>query len=144
MEEEEEEGYETANEELEEKPLARDFIGSQYEWDITEWTGPEILPYKTRIENEKEIYYTPSAFPPSIEELRANSSMKFTPEQEGVYTGKEPNVQSTNINKMQNRYKKKYIRSCNYKKIPTLFQGFLRKESTLKIRQTTGSQDLGP
>ena len=106
--EEDEDGYETANEEPEEaddkkKLLAREYIGAQYEWEVTEWTGPEILPYKTRIENEKEVFYTPSAFPPTLEEIMASSGSKFNPEQEGVYTGKKPFVQPTNINKMENR-----------------------------------------
>ena len=70
----EEEGYETANEELEEaddkkKLFAKDYIGSEYEWEVTEWQGPDMVSYTTRIVNEKEIYYTPSAFPPTTKEL---------------------------------------------------------------------------
>ena len=70
-----EEGYETANEELDEgddkkKLFAKDYIGSQYEWEVTEWSGPEILSYTSRVENEREIYYTPSPFPPTPEELQ--------------------------------------------------------------------------
>ena len=105
-EEDDEEGYETANEETEDdkkKLLAREYIGAQYEWEVTEWTGPEIVPYTTRIENEREVYYTPSAFPPTLEDITGNSGSKYTPEQEGVYTGKKPFVQPTNINKMGNR-----------------------------------------
>lgn len=72
-EDEEEEGYETANEELDsddrKKLYSKEYIGSEYVWEVTEWQGPEIVPYTTRIENEKEVYFTPSSFPPTTEEL---------------------------------------------------------------------------
>ena len=103
-----EEGYETANEDLDDgsnrkKLLSKDYIGSEYVWEVTEWQGPDIIPYNTRIENEKEVYFTPSPFPPMKEELEQMTVSKISAEDEGIFTGKYPTVQKSNINKMENR-----------------------------------------
>ena len=104
---EDEEGYETASEELDndgrKKLYSKDYIGSEYIWEVTEWQGPEIVPYTTRVENEKEIYYTPSPFPPSKEELQEVAVSMVSADEEGLYTGKYPSLQMGNINKMENR-----------------------------------------
>ena len=104
-----EEGYETANEDLDDgndrkKLFSKDFIGSEYVWEVTEWHGPDIIPYNTRIDNEKEVYYTPSPFPPMKEELERVAVSRVSPEDEGIFTGKYPSLQKSNINKMENRY----------------------------------------
>ena len=106
---EDEEGYETANEDLDEgndrkKLFSKDFIGSEYVWEVTEWHGPDIIPYNTRIDNEKEVYYTPSPFPPIKEELERVAVSRVSPEDEGIFTGKYPSLQKSNIIKMENRY----------------------------------------
>ena len=104
---EDEEGYETASEELDndgrKKLYSKDYIGSEYIWEVTEWQGPDIVPYTTRVENEKEIYYTPSPFPPSKEELQEVAVSMVSADEEGLYTGKYPSLQMGNINKMENR-----------------------------------------
>ena len=105
---EDEEGYETANEDLDDgndrkKLLSKDYIGSEYVWEVTEWHGPDIIPYNTRIDNEKEVYYTPSPFPPMKEELEQVAVSRVSPEDEGIFTGKYPTIQKSNINKMENR-----------------------------------------
>ena len=80
---------------------SKDYIGSEYVWEVTEWQGPEIVPYTTRVENEKEIYYTPSPFPPTQEELQEVAMSRVTAEEEGLYTGKFPSLQLGNVNKME-------------------------------------------
>jgi hypothetical protein len=30
------------------------FSGKRYDWQVTEWRGPDILPYTLRLINEKE------------------------------------------------------------------------------------------
>ena len=103
-----EEGYETANEDIDDgndrkKLFSKDYIGSEYVWEVTEWQGPDIIPYNTRIDNEKEVYYTPSPFPPMKEELETVAVSRVSPEDEGIFTGKYPTIQKSNINKMENR-----------------------------------------
>ena len=94
-----------ADEEGEEKKkkLSQHYIGSEYSWEVTEWTGPEILPYRLKVENEAGVYYTPSPFPASLEDRLHQAGAAVSPEEEGLYTGKFPSVHTGNINKMGNR-----------------------------------------
>ena len=83
--------------------LSRHYIGSEYEWEVTEWAGPDIVPATVRLESETELYYTPSSLPPSLQEILQQPGFTVSGEEEGLYTGKFPSLHSGNINKMGNR-----------------------------------------
>ena len=42
--------------------------GKEYDWSVTEFCGAEIVPYDVRVEQEAEVYYTPSPYPPTLED----------------------------------------------------------------------------
>ena len=95
--EEEEEGEEKK------KKLSRHYIGTEYEWEVTEWTGPEMVPYRLRVEREGEAYFTPSSLQPSLQDRIHQAEGAVSEEEEGLYTGKFPAINSGNVNKMANR-----------------------------------------
>ena len=85
------------------KLLSRHYIGSEYEWEVTEWAGPELVPSSVRLESETELYYTPSSLPPSLQQILQQPGLTVSREEEGLYTGKFPALHTGNINKMGNR-----------------------------------------
>ena len=46
----------------------------------------------------------PPPSPPMKEELERVAVSRVSPEDEGIFTGKYPSLQKSNINKMENRY----------------------------------------
>ena len=83
--------------------LSRHYIGSEYEWEVTEWAGPDLVPATLRLETETELYFTPSSLPPSLQEILHQPGFTVSQEEEGLYTGKFPSLHTANINKMGNR-----------------------------------------
>ena len=113
-EDEDEDEYETANEGEEDeeggegegdkkKLLASHYIGREYDWEVTEWKGPEILDPGAREAAEAEVYYTPSGFPPAGEQLQEVVVERVDRAGEGLYTGQLPRVGEGNLHRMENR-----------------------------------------
>ena len=83
------------------KLLAKDFIGDKYDWQLTEFRGPEIQ------EPKSNGTFVPSGDHVDIAlKLEAGQQPRF-PEEEGMYIGQRP----TTARKCQNRLERRY----NYK-----------------------------
>ena len=85
------------------KLLSQHYIGSEYEWEVTEWAGPDLVPCTVRLERESSLYFTPSSLPPSLQQILQQPGLTVSREEEGLHTGKFPALHTGNINKMGNR-----------------------------------------
>ena len=102
---EDENDYETAEEEGEavktdkKKLLARDFIGSEYEWELTEWAGPDLVPASLRLENERQAYFNPSGVAAGVAVGKAAPG----PAEEGLHCGRHPAIHPINAARLEAR-----------------------------------------
>ena len=89
----------------ERKLLAKDYIGETYDFQLTEFKGPEIITPEMRRERENDVYFIPSSAPVDIVEKMEEGQEPRFPEDEGMYIGVRPSVKKSNQNKVENRYK---------------------------------------
>ena len=85
--------------------MAKDYIGETYDFQLTEFKGPEIITSEKRREQEKDVYFIPSSDPVDIVEKMEEGQEPRFPEEEGMYIGVRPTVKKSNQNKVENRYK---------------------------------------
>ena len=87
----------------ERKLLAKDYIGETYDFQLTEFRGPEIISPEKRMEQEEELFFTPCTSPIDIVEKMEEGQEPRFPEEEGMYIGIRPSVKKSNQNKVENR-----------------------------------------
>ena len=89
----------------ERKLLARDYIGDAYDFQLTEFCGPEIMSMEKRKEKEKDIYFIATTDRIDIDRKLEEGQEPRFPEEEGMYIGVRPAVKKLNQNKVENRYR---------------------------------------
>ena len=88
----------------ERKLLAKDYIGETYDFQLTEFRGPEIISDNERRKNEEGVYFIASTDHVDIERKLEEGQEPRFPEEEGMYIGVIPAVKKSNQNKVENRY----------------------------------------
>ena len=94
------------------KLLVRDFLGDKYDWQLTEFVGPEI----PRDKAERRQIYVPSNNHVDIAKKLEEGQVPRFPEEEGMYIGERPKVKKANQNKLENRILREQSEGANGKR----------------------------
>ena len=92
------EDSEDEEDEDERKLLAKDYIGEKYDWQLTEFQGPEI-----QKDEVKTPFFTPSSEHVDIVQKLEEGQQPRFPEEEGMYIGFRPRVSQRNQNRLERR-----------------------------------------
>ena len=72
------------------------------------------------------MHQIPPPSPPMKEELERVAVSRVSPEDEGIFTGKYPSLQKSNINKMENRYL--HLKKLNFFVLTFIFNKVTERE----------------
>ena len=87
------------------KLLAKDYIGEKYDWQLTEFKGPELSPAARRqsATSAESPLFVPSADHLDIVHKLEDGQQPRFPEEEGIYIGHRPTVSQKNQNRLERR-----------------------------------------
>ena len=78
---------------------AKDYIGDKYDWQLTDFRGPQ----RAKDAETIEPYFVPTSDKVDIlEKLEEGQTPRF-PEEEGIYVGERPKVCQRNQNRLERR-----------------------------------------
>ena len=93
------------------KLLVKDVLGDKYDWQLTEFVGPEI----PRVKPDSK-YFVPSTDHVDIAMKLEEGQVPRFPEEEGMYIGERPKVKKANQNKLENRILREQAEADNRKR----------------------------